>query len=281
MAGKICMVTGSSSGVGKSTASALAAMGASVVMVCRDEARGKAARDQIQGETGADPQNLHLMLADLSSFDSVRRLAASFSAKYRVLHVLVNNAGLILGRRIPTRDGLETTFEVNYLSHFLLTTLLLPELQAGAPSRIINVSSSAHTAGHINFDDLQGEKKYSMWRAYSQSKLAQVLFTYELSRRLEGTGVVVNAVHPGAVASNWGRHSAGWLSLVLKFAGPFEINNDEGADTPVYLASSAAVQDVTGKYFYKRHQTDSSRESNDKSVAERLWQVSAELARTN
>jgi len=279
MTGKVCMITGSNSGIGKYAALGLAKMGATVVMVCRDQSRGEAARDEIVGLSGSKKANVDLMLADLASLDSVRELANGFLQKYERLHVLINNAGLILSKRSVTKDGLETTFEVNYLSHFLLTNLLLGALKASAPSRIINVSSGAHTRGHIDFDDLQGEKGYSGMRAYSQSKLAQVLFAYELAKRLKGTGVTVNCVHPGAVATNWARQSAGALSFVLKFVGPLELSPEKGADTSVYLASSPEVADVTGKYFTKRKEVPSSKESYDEAEAQRLWQVSLVIAK--
>lgn len=273
------MITGSNSGIGRATAMGLAKMGATVIMVCRDQNKGEAARDEIVRLSGAKKENVDLMLADLASVESVRGLANTFLQRYQKLHVLINNAGLILGKRSVTKDGLETTFEVNYLSHFLLTNLLLEVLKASAPSRIINVSSGAHTGGHMNFDDLQGEKAYGGMRAYSQSKLAQVLFTYELARKLRGTGVTVNCVHPGLVNSNWGRSSAGALSVALKFAGPFSISPEKGADTTIYLASSPEVADVTGKYFTKRKEVTSSKESYDEAESQRLWQVSLGLAK--
>jgi NAD(P)-dependent dehydrogenase (short-subunit alcohol dehydrogenase family) len=272
------MITGSSSGIGKHAAIGLAKMGATVVMVCRDRTRGEAARDEIVRVSGSKGETVDLMLADLASMDSVRAVAKAFLQKYQNLHVLINNAGVILGKRIVTKDGLETTFEVNYLSQFLLTNLLLGALKASAPSRIINVSSGAHTGGHMNFDDLQGERGYSMMRAYSQSKLAQVLFTYELAKKLQGTGVTVNSVHPGAVATNWGRESAAALSFVLKLVGPFELSAEKGADTTVYLASSPELTSVTGKYFTKRKEVPSSKESHDEAEAQKLWQVSLGLA---
>jgi NAD(P)-dependent dehydrogenase (short-subunit alcohol dehydrogenase family) len=178
-----------------------------------------------------------------------------------------------------TKDGLEATFEVDYLSHFLLTNLLLETMKTNAPSRIINVSSDAHTGGHIDFEDLQEEKSYSAMRSYSQSKLAQVLFTYELARRLQGTGVTANCVHPGVVATNWGTRSAGLLGIGVRLAHPFMMRPEKGADTVVYLASSPDVADVTGKYFTKRKAIPSSKESTDEAAAKRLWQVSLGLTK--
>lgn len=248
-------------------------------MVCRDAARGEEARKQVIASArvgGAEP-DVSLMLADLSSFASVRRLAAAFLETKSPLHVLINNAGLILGKRTVTQDGLEATFEVNYLSHFLLTNLLLERLKESAPARVINVSSDAHTGGHMDFDDLQEERGYSALRAYSQSKLAQVLSTYELAKRLQGTGVTVNCVHPGFVASNWGTRSVGLFSLGVRLAHPFALSPEKGADTVVYLASSPVVANVSGKYFTKRKSIASSRDSMDESAARRLWDISEKL----
>jgi len=278
IAGKTCMITGSNSGIGKAAAAALAGMGASVIMVCRDRTKGEAARQDVIAKSGAKEEGVRLMLADLASLDSVRQLASDFLGKSQRLHVLINNAGLILGERTVTKDGLETTFEVNYLSHFLLTNLLLGAIRGAAPSRIINVSSDAHLSGHIDFDDLQGEKKYGATRAYSQSKLAQVLFTHELARRLQGTGVTVNCLHPGVVATNWGRHAVGAMSLGIRLASPFMASPEKGAATTIFLASSPEVAAVTGKYFSKRRETNSSTESNDDAEALRLWNVSLALA---
>lgn len=277
IAGKTCMITGSNSGIGKAAAVGLARMDAVVIMVCRDQAKGEAAREDILKMSGAKRESVELMIADLASLDSVRALAGSFLKSHQGLDVLVNNAGLILSKRITTKDGFETTFEVNYLSHFLLTNLLLGALKADAPSRIVNVSSDAHTGGHVNFDDLQGEKGYSEMGAYAQSKLAQILFTYELARRLAGTGVTVNAVHPGLVATRWGRESAGALSIGLKLASPFMMSPEKGADTVVYLASSPEVSGVTGKFFTKRKAVESSKESYDAAEAARLWEFSQRL----
>jgi NAD(P)-dependent dehydrogenase (short-subunit alcohol dehydrogenase family) len=277
ISGKTVMITGANSGIGKSASTGLAKMGANVVMVCRDQSRGEEARKEIINASGASTENISLMLADLASLDSVRKLAADFGGTGKPLHVLLNNAGLILGKRTVTKDGFETTFEVNYLSHFLLTDLLLPKLKANAPSRIINVSSDAHTGGHMDFADLQEEKNYGALRSYSQSKLAQVLFTYELAKRLSGTGVTANCVHPGVVATNWGRHSAGALSVGLRLGSVFMMKSDKGADTLVYLSSSPEVSDVTGKYFTKRRAIPSSAESMDETEAKTLWDLSMKM----
>jgi len=272
------MITGSNSGIGKEAAVALAGMGASIFMVCRDPAKGEAARKEVVTRSGVSDDRATLMIADLASLDSVRQLARDFLSKNQKLHVLINNAGLILGDRVLTKDGLETTFEVNYLSHFLLTNLLLGAIKAAAPSRIINVSSEANSRGHIDFEDLQEEKNFGATRSYSQSKLAQVLFTRELAKRLEGTGVTVNSLHPGVVATNWGRHSVGAMSAGIRLASPFMASAKKGAETTVYLASSSDVERVTGQYFAKKREEKSAKESYDEAVALKLWNVSLVLA---
>jgi NAD(P)-dependent dehydrogenase (short-subunit alcohol dehydrogenase family) len=200
MRGKICIVTGANSGIGKATALGLAEMGATVVMLCRDRGRGEAAQAEIRGEAGGDA--VELMLADLSFQASVRDFVERFGRAYDRLHVLVNNAGVVAPRRTVTADGLELTFAVNYLAPFLLSNLLVGALKAGAPSRVVNVASSLHRRGKISFDDLQLEKDYNFARAGYQSKLALILFTYELARRLEGAAVTANCLHPGAVRTH-------------------------------------------------------------------------------
>jgi retinol dehydrogenase 14 len=278
MDGKTVLITGGNSGIGKAAALELASMGAAVVIVSRDKARGEAAVSQISSQSGTGKRKADLIVADLASLASVRSLASEFNQRYDKLDVLVNNAGVILGTRSTTADGLETTFEVNYLSHFLLTNLLLDKLKKSAPSRIINVTSDAHTSGHMGFQDLQEENGYGAMKAYSQSKLAQVLFTYELSKRLAGTGVMVNCLHPGVVATNWGRHSWGVTGIFLRIFGFLMLKPSGGADTVVYLASSPDVKDVTGKYFFKRKERKSSDESYNQEEAAKLWEVSLKLS---
>jgi retinol dehydrogenase 14 len=275
MNGKFCIVTGANSGIGKEISRGLAKLGATVVMVARDKSRGDLARSEIVNSSGN--KSVELMLCDLSSLDSVRKLAKEYTETHDKLHVLVNNAGLILGKRSTTVDGLETTFVVNYLSHFLLTNLLLEELKNSAPSRIVNVSSDAHIGGHMAFDDLQEEKSYGASKAYAQSKLAQVLFTYELADRLKGTGVTVNCVHPGAVRTHWG-DSAGALSIGIKIARPFMISPEKGAETPLYVATSPELEGVTGKFFAKKSEKKSSKESYDRNESKQLWELSTKLS---
>jgi len=277
MRGKVCLVTGGSAGIGKATALGLANMGATVIVVGRDRSRGEAGVTEIKQKSNNDA--VDLMLADLSSQASIRRLAEDFKDRYQQLHVLISNAGVFISKRTVTVDGIETTFAVNHLAPFLLTNLLLDVLKASAPARIINITSSGERSGTINFDDLQGEGRYSGFRAYNQSKLAMILFTYELARKLEGTAVTVNCVHPGVVVTNLGRGSSGAFGLLLRLMRPFFSSPEKGAETPIYLASSPEVEGVSGKYFAKKAEAKSSERSYDTVTARRLWQVSAELTK--
>lgn len=273
MTGKTCMVTGANTGIGKATALGLAKMGATVVMVCRSLERGEAAMVEIKRGSGND--SVSLLLADLSSRAAIHRLAADFKAKYPNLHVLINNAGIIPKKRTVAEDGLETQFAVNHVAYFLLTNLLLDQLKASAPSRIINVSSQVHNGASIDFDDLQSERSYSPTRVYGWTKLANVLFTYELAHRLEGTRVTVNCLHPGTVATNMlADYMPGGLRFLAKMIG---VSSEEGAQTSLFLATSPEVEGVSGKYFVNQGAVHSSKASYDKTAARRLWQVSAEL----
>lgn len=272
---KICMVTGANAGIGKETALALARMGATVIIVARNRERGEAALADIRAQSN-NPQ-VELLLADLSSQASVRQLAAAFKAKYDRLHVLVNNAGAVFMQRQESVDGLEMTFALNHLNYFLLTNLLLDVLQASAPARIVNVSSAAHENGRIDFDDLQQTKNYSGLRAYSMSKLANVLFTYELAQRLQGTEVTANCLHPGFVGSNFAKNNGLLARTVMLLLRPLALNPAKGAETSIYLASSPDVADVTGKYFDKKKAVSSSTISYDKITAQRLWEISESL----
>src|SRR5213082_2323461 len=277
MQGKICMVTGANSGIGKATALALAQMGATVVMVCRDRARGEEAKSEIT--TKSRNNAVDLLQADLSSQQSIRQLVENFQHHYTHLHVLINNAGATFpGRRRETVDGLEMTFAVNYLAPFLLTNLLLDVLKASAPARIVNVSSASHKSGYIQMDDLQGEKHNRSMRAYPQSKLAIVLFTYELARRLQGTGVTANCLDPGFVATNIEQTGASLpVRLLIKLIGSFGTSPEKGAKTSIYLASSPEVEGVTGKYFVKSLPKRSAAISYDESLQRKLWEQSAKL----
>jgi NAD(P)-dependent dehydrogenase (short-subunit alcohol dehydrogenase family) len=276
MPGKVCMITGANSGIGRATAERLAEMGATLVMVCRSKEKGVGAMEAIKKRSGND--SVELLLADFGSLASVRALAAEFLRLHDRLHVLVNNAGVAVVTRTVTSDGLESTFQVDYLSQFLLTNLLLEVLKRSAPSRVVMVSSVAHYGGHLDFDDLQMEKGYGVMKAYSRAKLAQVLFTYELARRLQGTGVTANCLHPGAVATNiWGR-PLGPLSFLAKVTRLFMISPARGAETSVYLATSPEVDGVSGRYFDDRREKKSSDDSYDPGLAKTLWDRSASLA---
>jgi NAD(P)-dependent dehydrogenase (short-subunit alcohol dehydrogenase family) len=274
MDGKVCMITGANSGIGLSTAKGLAKLGATLILVCRNKEKGDKALREIQYETQND--KIDLLLADLSSQKSVRDLASSFKTKYDKLDVLINNAGTYCTKRTFTEDGIETTFAVNHLAYFLLSNLLLDDLKASSSSRIIIVSSGLERQGKINFDDLQCEKGYFFgYRAYSQSKLANILFTYELAHRLAGTRITVNCLHPGFVKTNLIRTRR----LITFLLSPLQITPEKGAETSIYLASSAEVEGITGKYFASKKETKSSKGSYDESISKRLWEVSAELTK--
>ncbi|MSQ11635.1 MAG: SDR family oxidoreductase [Dehalococcoidia bacterium] len=272
MRGRVCLVTGASSGIGRAAAEGLARMGATVVMVCRNAERGEQAKRDIQRRvTGA---SLELLLADLASQSAVRRLAHEFKSRHKRLHVLVHNAGVIYGKRTLTEEGLETTFAVNHLAPFLLTNLLLDVLKASAPARVVVVGSGAHRFGSLDFTNLQGERRYAGGGAYAMSKLANLLYTFELAHRLEGTVVTVNCMHPGFVASNFGRGTANPLYRLIAFFGA---RPEKGADTILYLATSPEVEGVTGKYFFRRREKQPSKQARDSALAAKLWEVSAAL----
>jgi retinol dehydrogenase-14 len=270
MAGRIVMVTGANSGMGKEIALAIAAMGAAVVMVCRDGERGEVARRDVMSSTGNE--HVELLLADLSSQQSIRNAVGEFTATHKRLDVLVNNAGMSSPARRETVDGIETVFATNHLGPFLLTNLLVPVLTASAPARVVVVSSGVQAMAKIDFDDLQEVKSYSEIRSYNQSKLANLLFTYELARRLKGTGVTANALEPGFIKTS------------LKVPFPFSLFSFmrgkpvDGAKPTVFLASSPEIEGVTGAFFNNKGvATKSSPVSYDEAAARRLWQVSAEL----
>lgn len=276
MRGKVCMVTGATSGIGQVTAAALAAQGAHVIVVGRNRAKAQQVVGEIRRQSGNDA--VWYLLADFSDLQQVRELAAAFSAQYSQLDVLVNNAGTYFNTRHPAPGGVEMTFHVNHLAHFLLTNLLLDTLTASAPARIVNVTSRAHEYDNMDFDDLGFERSYFGMKAYARSKLANLLFTYELARRLAGSGVTVNAVHPGGVATDIWRTNFPVLGPAIKWVmSLFALTPEEGADTLIYLASSPDVEGVTGKYFVEREAIASSPLSYDEQVAARLWEVSEQL----
>jgi NAD(P)-dependent dehydrogenase (short-subunit alcohol dehydrogenase family) len=270
MRGKVVMVTGANAGMGREISLGIARMGASLVMVSRDRERGQAAVADVKQQTGN--REVELLIADLSSQQSIRDLVKGFGATHDRLNVLINNAGVSLPKRQETADGIETVFATNHLAPFLLTNLLLPVLTAGAPARIVTVSSGAHAMGKIDFDDLQSARSYSEIRVYNQSKLANIVFTYELARRIAGTGVTANAVEPGFVKTN------------LKVPFPFSIFSfmrgkaADGAKPTVFLASSPDVDGVSGRFFNSKGAAiKSSKISYDDATAKRLWHVSEEL----
>jgi len=274
--GKVCIITGSNSGIGKETALALAGMGATVVMVVRNKERGEAARMDIV--RGTDNGAIDLMICDLSSVESIKMFAGAFKDKYDKLHVLINNAGAVYDVRQVTVDGFERTLAVNYLAPFLLTHELLPLLKASAPSRVINITSGLHTSGKVDLDDLQSGKGYEAMKVYANAKLMVLMFTYELARRLEGTGVTANVVHPGFAATNLGRN-AGSLrsSLMFMMVRPMQSSAKKAAETSVYLASSPAVEGVSGKYFRRKQEATSSPISYDEHIQKNLWDATAAL----
>lgn len=278
--GKTCLVTGATNGVGLETAVGLAKLGGTVVMTARNEAKGKGSLADVISRSGSE--SVDLMMADFASMASIRKFAEEFKKKYDRLEVVVNNAGAVNMSRSVTEDGFETTFGVNHLGYFLLTNLLLDLVKSSAPARIVNVSSRAHSRAAMDFDDLSAEKSYSGFTVYGRSKLANVLFTYELARRLEGTDVTANCLHPGVVRSGFGQNSNnGWLGILFKtfytLAVPFSKSNAEGAETSIYLASSPEVEGVTGKYFADSQEVPSSAASQDVEAQGRLWEVSEEM----
>lgn len=279
MQDKICIVTGANAGIGKITATELARRGATVVMICRSQERGEAALAEVRAESGS--QQVELLLADFSVQAEVRQVAQEFKQRYDRLDVLVNNAGGIFMERTTSADGLEMTFALNHMGYFLLTHQLLDLIKSSQPARIVNVSSNAHRFADIDLDDLQNEQKYSGFGAYGQSKLANVLFTKELARQLEGTQVTVNALHPGFVRTQFGqRNPVNGLMRVLiyKVIAPlFAISPEQGAETSIYLATSPEAENITGEYFYKNKISKVSKQANDGEVARQLWAKSQEL----
>src|SRR5215208_8018317 len=250
MEGKVTLITGGTSGIGRAAATALAAMGAEVVVTGRSKQRGEAAVGEIREASGSE--QVSLMLADLAVQAEVRGLAEGFRERYERLDVLVNNAGLIQAKRAETPDGLELTLAVNHLAPFLLTNLLLDMLKKSAPSRVITVSSEARRGASIDFDDLQSERRYRGFPVYGMTKKANILFTYELAERLEGTGVVANCLHPGGVNTDFGANNRGPGILLFRVFKPFMRSPEGGADTIIYLASSPEVEEMTGRYLMDR-----------------------------
>jgi NAD(P)-dependent dehydrogenase (short-subunit alcohol dehydrogenase family) len=275
MRGKVCLVTGANDGIGKATALGLAKMGATVVMVCRDAAKGQAALAEIRQASG-NP-SIELLVADLSSQAAIHKLVDEFKQNHNQLHVLINNAGVNVLVRTLTADSVELNFAVNHLAPFMLTLLLLDVLKASAPARIVNVNSAAQGFGIIHFDDLMLAEKYDSMRGYAQSKLANILFGYELARRLAGTDVTVNCFNPWLAKTKIAQGMGGFFGLMARVLRPFAATPEKAAETAIYLATSSEVEGVSGKYFENKREKMSSKASYDLDLAKRLWDVSAEL----
>ncbi len=276
MKGKTCLITGANSGIGKATAIGLAKLGAHLVFVCRNQERAEKSIQDVKDKTGIE--SIDLMIADLSSQKEIHRLVEDFKKKYAKLHVLINDAGVNLSKRTLTEDGIETTFAVNYLAHFMLNHLLLDLLQKGAPSRIVTVVSSVQ-AKSINFEDLNGDKHYGQLKAYSQSKTAAIIFTYAFAKKIEGTGVTVNCLHPGYVKTRMIRNFRKFVKYFYHLIGLFMLSPRKGAKTSIYLASSPEVEGINGKYFKKRKEAESVPVSYDEEVSKQLWDVSMKLTK--
>lgn len=279
MKNKIVLITGATNGIGKAAALEIAKGGATLIIVGRDQAKTESVANELGSASGN--KNIEFLLADLSSQADIRKLASDFKANHARLDVLINNAGGFFDTRQTTVDGLEYTFAFNHLGYFLLTNLLLDVLKASAPSRIINVSSGAEGMGKIDFSDLQSEKKYAGFPVYSMTKLANVMFTYELAKRLQGTGVTVNVLHPGRVNTGFGDNSQSpfmrfTIATMKRFGA---ITPEQGADTVVYLATSPDVEGVTGKYFDKRKEKKTNPISYDDNANKKLWDESARLVK--
>jgi retinol dehydrogenase 14 len=279
MKGKTVLITGATNGIGKVAALEIARQGANVIIVGRDKTKTEGVVDEFRKNLGNN--SVEYLLADLSSQASVRKLAENFKAKYSRLDVLLNNAGGLFGNRKTTVDGLEYTFAFNHLAYFLLTNLLLDVLKASSPSRIINVSSSAQGLARLDFDDLQSQKRYEGLGVYNMTKLANVMFTYELAKRLEGTGVTVNAVDPGRVNTTFGESAhTPWIRFNMALSRRLlGISPEQGADTLVYLATSPEVSGISGKYFARRKPRRTHPRSYDANASQRLWNESARLVK--
>jgi retinol dehydrogenase-12 len=269
--GRVALVTGATSGIGRVTAREFARMGARTLIVARDPGRGEAAAREIRAAAGAP---VEVLVADLSSRDQVRGLAGAVRDRAGRLDLLVNNAGAIFAERRVSADGVEMTLALNHLAYFQLTLDLLPLLREAPEARVVNVSSMAHESGSIDFEDLQGERRYRMWKAYAQSKLANVLFTRELARRLSGSRVSANALHPGTFASGFGRNQPGFFGKLVAVGAPFLASPEKGARTTLHVATAPGLRGVTGKYFSSCREKAPSRAAVDGDTALRLWQIS-------
>ncbi|MCL6601434.1 MAG: SDR family oxidoreductase [Paenibacillus sp.] len=280
MKGKIVLVTGANSGMGLATTVELARRGATVIMACRSAQRGEEALSKARQQSGS--QDIELMRCDLASLDSIRSFAQEFIAKYPVLDVLINNAGVVSTKRQLTADGFEMDLGVNHLGHFLLTNLLLDPLKRSEQGRIVVVASGAYKIGALHYNNPTLSRSYNPAKAYARSKLANILFTKELATRLKGTGVTVNCVHPGAVGTNIGvNRETGFGQGVLKMLSLFFLTPEKGADTAIYLASAPELVEVTGQYFYRRQIKSLSARAENMQEARRLWEWSEEQVGMN
>ena len=278
MAGKVVLITGGTGGIGKATAIGLAAIGARVGITGRDLARAEQAAADIR--SASENPAVDAFAADMTSQAEVRRLAATVLDAYPRLHVLVNNVGGFWAHRHPTADGLERTFALNHLAPFLLTNLLLDRLKASAPARVVTVSSGAQSMGRIDFNDLQGALNYSGQRAYNQSKLANIMFTNELARRLDGAGVTATSVHPGVVRTNFGAEDQAWFfTIISRVVRPLLKTPAQGAQTPIYLASSPDMDGISGQFFVNRKPKTANKVAYDTDMTARLWRVSTDLVK--
>ncbi len=272
------MITGATSGIGLAAACALARRGAELVLLCRDARRGKAAAARIAAQAGTHA-SVDVLQADLASQADIRRAAAEFIASRRPLHVLLNNAGVVMLKRTETVDGIETTLAVNHLAYFLLTNLLLEPLRRSAPSRIVCVASDAHrmAGGPLDLDDLEGRQRYAAMRNYGMSKLANILFTREMARRLGGTAVTINCLHPGMVSTGLGANNGLFARALITLLRPFSRSPDRGAATSVFLCSEASMAGVSGKYFANCREARPNDAALDDEAARQLWQISARM----
>lgn len=272
------MITGANSGIGKATAIGLAKMGATIVMVCRNKERGERALNDIRRKS--NNESVYLMLADLSSQKAIHQFVKEFNEKYQYLHVLINNAGVNLSKRKLTEEGIETTLAVNYLAPFLLCNLLFDLLKASKTARIVNVASSVQ-AKSIDFDNLNGEKHYHQMKAYSMTKLAIIIFTYEFARRFDGNGVTINCLHPGYVRTNMIRNFRKFVKYFFPFISLFVKSPKRGAKTSIFCASSPDIEGISGKYFKKRKVAKSVKASYNEDLAKKLWDISVKLTNLN
>jgi NAD(P)-dependent dehydrogenase (short-subunit alcohol dehydrogenase family) len=272
MENQVCLITGCSTGIGKATAIELAKKGAVIIMACRNQVKAERARVDIIAQSRN--KEIDLFIVDLGIQNSIRKFAEAVHKKYDKIDVLINNAGAIFYNRHFTPDKIESTFAINHLAYFLVTHLLLDLLRAAPSGRIINVASRAHLGHIIDFDDLMGEKRYSFFKAYGQSKLANIMFTYKLAEYLKGTKITANCLHPGLVSSEFTRDMPFWFRMIFTYLG---LTPEKGAETSIFLASSPLVEGVTGKYFYKKKTASTSHISYDTAIQQKLWDISLEL----